>query len=526
MTIGTPQPAVLHLLTIFRQISAGEIRIPAFQREFVWKDKQIIDLLDSVRAGYPVGSILLWHVDSPVLRVASTQLTSFPDVPEKYPSSYVLDGMQRLTSLYGVFHYGSSTQDGRFNVWFDLLEERFLNEEDMQPDQTGVVPLAALFTPRQLLKHQSRLAEMERSDLLLERLVELQSAFQDYLLPVVQIRGEDIVPIVTIFEKINSTGTSLGAVDFMRAITWAQDFDLSEALDDAQAWLEETGFSLPEETIIKCIGMTLDINPAAGALLSMRKKSSEDLDAATKSFRERFARVASFFNDRFQIRSHVYVPYEGQILVAYKAIGMGEARDDEYGALERWLWATSFNESLRGKPDHYVVRAVSNWRGLVDGQIRGLEPRLKLTEADFVERRLIRGKALSSAFAMMFAAVGAVDLVSTDRIDPRGFLSSGDTSHFHNVLTAAELAEAGFLPGVSAKIFANLVLSLDPGATSEQIRSAIIAHFDAGELSILATQFIDEEAAGLLKVSDFAGFLRRRSLLMREAAKSLVEGRG
>jgi uncharacterized protein with ParB-like and HNH nuclease domain len=59
MTISSPQPSVWHLVTLFRQISSGEVRIPAFQREFVWSDKQILDLLESVTDGFPIGSLLL-----------------------------------------------------------------------------------------------------------------------------------------------------------------------------------------------------------------------------------------------------------------------------------------------------------------------------------------------------------------------------------------------------------------------------------------------------------------------------------
>src|ERR1700741_184326 len=99
MGLSSPEPSVRHLLTLFRNISSGEIRVPAFQREFVWKEKQILELLSSVRSGFPVGSILTWYVEKPLLKIASTGLSAFPDVPTKYPTSYILDGMQRLSSL-------------------------------------------------------------------------------------------------------------------------------------------------------------------------------------------------------------------------------------------------------------------------------------------------------------------------------------------------------------------------------------------------------------------------------------------
>jgi hypothetical protein len=528
MTLSPPQPSVLHLLTIFRQISAGEIRIPAFQREFVWKEKQIIELLESVRAGYPVGSILLWYVEKPILKVALTSNTAFPTVSDKYPTSYILDGMQRLSSLYGVFHYGSSTTEAKFNVWYNLKDGSFAQEEDIQTDQADfAIPLAALFVPRALLSHQGRLSKLSDSDALIESLVNLQSAFQDYMIPVVQIRGEDIAPIVTIFEKINSTGTALSKVDFMRAITWAQDFDLSRSVDDTQLWLEHRGFSLNEETVIKCIGMLLDIEPTVDALLNLRNKSSKELHAAFDKFQYCFDRTASFLRKSMSIFSASYIPYEGQILVVFRAVGMNDAvTASETSDLTRWLWATSFNESLRGKPDHYVTRAIVDWRALISGRIRGLETRLRITAVDFSERRLIRAKALSTAFAAMFATFRARSLWNEEHLDHRSFMLDWDASVFRPVLTAAELALAGIQPGASTKVFANIVLCPEFDRKSEQensLQRQILLLREAKNFKVLESQFIDEEAATCLEVSDFTGFIERRSFLLWSAAKRLVE---
>lgn len=527
MTISTPQPTVLHLLTIFRQISAGEIRIPAFQRDFVWKQKQILDLLDSVRSGFPIGSILLWRVERAILKIAASAQTSFPEVTEKYPTSYVLDGMQRLSSLYGVFHFGTST-DPRFNVWFDLQNERFLHEEDLEPEQKiTMVPMAALFAPRVLIEHQSRISKLDNSDVLIDRMVALQAAFQDYMVPVVIIGGEDVGPIVRVFESINSTGTLLSKVDFMRAITWAQDFDLSKSLDRASNWLDEIGFNLSEETIVKCVGMILGIDPSTQSLLNLRAKTSNELEDGFGKFQSSFAAVHKFLQEHLFVGSSDFVPYEGQILVLFKAIGLGEAATQrEIVGLKRWFWATSFNESLRGKPDHYVVRAINNWRGLIDGAIRGLEPRLKLAIVDFLERRLIKGKALSSAFTAMFAANEARDLTSTMLIETSGYMRESDPRVFSSIFELAELDEIGMGDGNSTRIFANLVL--DPSgklqtSTMFSAREAIANLVRLNSMDVLESQFIDEATARALIDGDWADFLVGRSERMEQAAQRLVD---
>ena len=94
-------------------------------------------------------------------------------------------------------------------------------------------------------------------DSLMERLLALQASFQDYMVPVVTIKETNISRILAIFEKINSTGTPLDPVDFMRAITWAEDFDLSHALERVNDRLTQENFSLPDETTLKCVGLVL-----------------------------------------------------------------------------------------------------------------------------------------------------------------------------------------------------------------------------------------------------------------------------
>ena len=59
-----PSPEVQYLPAIFRRIQSGDIRIPAFQRDFVWNEAQILELLESVYRGFPIGSALLWKVES------------------------------------------------------------------------------------------------------------------------------------------------------------------------------------------------------------------------------------------------------------------------------------------------------------------------------------------------------------------------------------------------------------------------------------------------------------------------------
>ena len=54
-------PSSVKIDKLLNRIEEGDIKIPAFQRGFVWNQEQVIDLLDSMYNDYPIGSILLWN---------------------------------------------------------------------------------------------------------------------------------------------------------------------------------------------------------------------------------------------------------------------------------------------------------------------------------------------------------------------------------------------------------------------------------------------------------------------------------
>ncbi|WP_210171924.1 DUF262 domain-containing protein [Methylobacterium sp. GXS13] len=512
------------MFTVFRQINGGELRIPAFQREFVWKNNQITDLLKSVRDQFPIGSVLLWHVNTKFLELARSDLTAFPDVSETLPTNYILDGMQRLSTLYGVFHH-TEGKDARFDVYYDLRNKRFVHAKDLgdEPDE-ACIQLAALLSPRKLLDNQARIVRLSDGDALIQELLDVQAAFQEYMIPVVTIRSTDVARIVEIFERTNSTGTRLDTVDFMRAITWDRSFDLNRYLDEVRTTLTSQGYGLDDETVIKCVGLLLNVEPTAKGLLSLRGHSPDDLKLAFHRFNECFNRITYFLYENFRIENLSYVPYEGQFLVLFKAVGMKQVRtQEEFDLLASWFWAVGFNESLRGKPDHYVVRALDNWRALVRGQIRGLEPRLRLTANDFMERRMIKGRALSSAFSAMFALNDARDLTTTEVIDSTTFMSNSDPIFFHPIFDTAELRDAGFDVGSSSRLFSNLALStVSHSIESRNIKREIVDLLERDGHDTLISQFIDLDAAEDVARGNAADFLLRRSLRMRAIAEKLV----
>lgn len=81
---------------ILHNIDYGTIALPEFQRGYVWNRDQVRDLMHSLYRRYPVGSLLVWATASQGLDVRG------PDGPPPGVVKLLLDGQQRMTTLYGI----------------------------------------------------------------------------------------------------------------------------------------------------------------------------------------------------------------------------------------------------------------------------------------------------------------------------------------------------------------------------------------------------------------------------------------
>jgi hypothetical protein len=81
-----------------------------------------------------------------------------------------------------------------------------------------MIAMSKLFSPKEFLDSQRILNEYKDADVLLSKAVDLHSRFQEYQIPVVTIAGRSPNDVVQVFERVNSTATTLGPVDFMRAV--------------------------------------------------------------------------------------------------------------------------------------------------------------------------------------------------------------------------------------------------------------------------------------------------------------------
>ncbi len=122
------------IMGLLNQISDEEIVLPAIQRDFVWTESQTETLLDSIMRGYPIGIALLWETYNDIqYRIFERDfrrgtMHSYRDNPEHRRLRIVLDGQQRLQSLYIALH---GQRDGH-SVYFDVLSGQQLDDTEQE----------------------------------------------------------------------------------------------------------------------------------------------------------------------------------------------------------------------------------------------------------------------------------------------------------------------------------------------------------------------------------------------------------
>lgn len=125
------------LANLIADVASGRYRIPQFQREYVWKRKKVIELFDSVYQEFPIGSFFLWvaeQADNGLFR----HLVEL-EVPPINPNegvSFILDGQQRVTSLYVTLRGLSVNGIDYRRIVFDLKDQTF---KDHVPDNKRFV---------------------------------------------------------------------------------------------------------------------------------------------------------------------------------------------------------------------------------------------------------------------------------------------------------------------------------------------------------------------------------------------------
>lgn len=222
-----------NLLELVNGIDREEIALPDIQRPFVWSDNQVCELLNSMYLGYPVGTLLFWAEGS----VGGSRKIGAGDKSDR-PLLLVVDGQQRLTSLYSVM-LGKTVRDKNYELKlikisfnpvagkFAVFKSSYSKDPEWIENITTVLKPGTKFV-RFVNQFTSRLKAIrnisEEEELQIEENLDNLYNLPKYPFNSLSISSEvNLDEITDIFRLINTTGVKLGQGDFalsLLSVNW------------------------------------------------------------------------------------------------------------------------------------------------------------------------------------------------------------------------------------------------------------------------------------------------------------------
>lgn len=261
--------------TLINEVTTGQVKIPQFQRKFVWDKKASAKLIDSILKGYPIGTFIFWRTDEQLRAVRNIGNIELPTQSHGEHVNYVLDGQQRITSFYAaikgeMIERDNGKSEDFSEIYLDLDvsddEEIVTTEEDEQNDHK-YIRLTDLLEGDFVF-----LASFERR--YQEKIQKYQNIIRGYNFNVINLKEASIDVATEVFTRLNEGGKQLTLFEIMVAKTYdiTKNFDLAEKYEELTKRLDSVQYSgIPSATVLQVVAMFLEKDVKRKTILKLDK---------------------------------------------------------------------------------------------------------------------------------------------------------------------------------------------------------------------------------------------------------------
>lgn len=565
------------LRDLLKDIEEGKLQLPDFQRSWKWDTDRIRSLLASIAKGFPVGVIMALQTGSDEVNFAIRPISGV-QTDNSDPAFLLLDGQQRLTSLYQALKsklpVDSCDPRGKLmQGWFYMRIAESLDENlDIEDDaivfvpkdkvvrtnfgrdvvadyssldlevSAGVFPLHRIFEPQFVQDYLLKVAELAP-----HRLIEY-SAFasgplqnlQNYKVPVIELsKTTKREAVCTVFEKVNTGGVALNVFELLTA-TFAggsADFRLNDDWHDRKKRMvaarpvlhgvENTDF-LQAVSLLASRKRRMDFSggdeKAPGVTCKRKdilKLSLADYQAWAEPLTQSFIWAGQFLNNQ-SIYKPKDVPYRTQLVpLAALRVALGDNADlmGVSKRLGRWYWSGVLGELYGGAVETRFARDLEEVEKWVDG---GEEPGT-VASASFDPGRLFTLRTRNSAaykgiYALTMGG-NVKDWVNNQIINQGSYQDFGvDVHHIFPQKWCSD-------NGIDDRFVQSIVNKTPISAATNRFISAKAPSQYVGELATKAQIGLDEAHAAIaahhvdvamLEKDDFHGFFEARKIALLE----------
>jgi len=524
-----PKPSVDRIEDLAKRILNGDILLPKFQRQFVWGKSKILNLLDSIANGYPIGSILLWQSSSQELKNENQIADLDVELPKPdYPVNYLLDGQQRLSVICGAYYWQPTFDpNSKWNIVYDLRKESFLHLRTLADPPIYQIRVNKLAEASVFFEHVFKLENSEEADkaLLAQRAKSLFDRFKDYKIATVTLNDMPIEDIAPIFERINSTGTPLTIVDLMRAATWKPDFDLLDSINEILDAVEDKDFHRVDALVIlRVISVAAGGQFNSGSISDLRDKKTSDLSNAIKDVKEAYKKTVDFATTQLNVPSSDIVPYANQLAVLTEIFRrLDHPTKKQNLAISEWFWKTSYSGHFAGWSTSVMSNDLEAINDFVDNKTEDITLNIPQPfETIWTLRTFGLRNALTKLLAILLAHQNPVDLLNGQKIDLSKALAWNNSKEFHHFFPR-EYLKQNKVPKDKINCLANFVLltsysNKKIGGKAPSIYLKEVEKAAGPDLEIwLQSNLISGDAYEAAKKDDFHNFIDLRSKTIHKA---------
>ena len=527
LTAKDPKPTAERIEQLANRVLVGDIILPEFQRPFVWKRKQILELLDSIYRNYPIGSALLWESRQELASKRSIADLEVGERSKNYPVNYLLDGQQRLSTICGVLHWEPGDPRSVWNVIFDLKSEKFSHIDHTEELPAHQIPIRRLSDAAEYFRKISVIDDIELrsvADLLFNR-------FKDYQLPIVTLGDMSINDVAPVFERINSTGTRLTIYDLMRAATWSPDFDLGKTIESIKISLEEKKFHYFEnKTFLRCLGAASGSDFSSGSIDSLRHLDPVTLQSCAEQIKESAQLAVDFLSTEIRAPRAEALPYANQfaVLIEFFRV-LPNPNSEQLAELKRWFWLTTLSGYFSGWDSGQMATDARAIREYAGGKVTNIDVTASVPTASLWNTKPFRtNSAVSKMIALMFTTKTPLDLITGQVIDIDKSLAWSNDKEFHHLFPQSYLSKVGVttskgnVPGNIILLTSKSNIHISDIAPSIYLKQIIDSDGHEALIERLESNLVPENALEAALNNDFETFLNIRATYLHGVAESLA----
>ena len=260
--------------TLMHQIENGTVKIPQFQRKFVWDRHKSAKLVDSLLKGYPIGTFIFWRTRDELRSIRNLGDVSLPDTPPGEFVNYVLDGQQRLTTLFATVRGLTVERDGRVDDYSRLFIDLDADsDQDLVLTDVSEKDAQSFISVKELLDAEfTTLAEFPQQ--YHEKMKAYKKILEGYNFSVILVPDAPIDVATEIFTRINVTGQSLSVFEIMVAKTYSveRDFDLAQKTTELLEELSVAHYgTIPDIVVLQTVSAIMAKECSKKAILRLDK---------------------------------------------------------------------------------------------------------------------------------------------------------------------------------------------------------------------------------------------------------------